>query len=91
MIFFHFSLFCRSSSFLRPYSDSTWSADPPPSAESCSPALTARSRPQCHPDPAETQQTNVLECYITLHNRLTPQHITHSYCTCAFHESNKLH
>lgn len=33
---------------------STLSADPPPSAESCSPVSAARSRPQCHPDPAET-------------------------------------
>lgn len=35
---------------------STWSADPPPSAESCSPVSAARSRPQCHPGPAETEE-----------------------------------
>lgn len=35
---------------------STSSADPPPSAESCSPVSAARSRPQCHPGPAETAE-----------------------------------
>lgn len=35
---------------------STLSADPPPSAESCSPVSAARSRPQCHPGPAETAE-----------------------------------
>lgn len=33
---------------------STSSADPPPSAESCSPVSAARSRPRCHPGPCST-------------------------------------
>ena len=37
---------------------STWSADPPPSATSCSPASAGRSHPQCRPGPGEDQRRN---------------------------------